>query len=664
MSAILEAALRWLREGAAIVPLAPRLVPGKSGKLNPQPLVAWKTGALRAEREVRDFWSKRPDAQLAIVLGRGLACVDVDRGHEVPVDRPEPASFPGGYEETTKSGGRHLVFRHESELPPGTNPRRTGLGGYIDVLADGLLVVAPSRFENAPRPYEATTEGTVPVYASVFLALTASSSWLAEEWRRGTSTTSRDGGEVTPRATPPAASVTDVLERMRSSGPAGRVAAWISEHSRPESRDRSLCIGIIRHALDAGASAEQAAEVVGCDDWTPAQISGLKRRPPPGLDRLLSTPEGRAAETALDAAPAHRKLPIGDEIAWSVPGDGDRTDEFCGTVTHYGHTTVDGERHYRTAPHSCNRRECPTCFGRTAHREAHAAERQVYGLVHPGAAAKARGEVPIAEKWDRRPFLVTIRPPPERIRRLVSVGEYTAELRPTAYRKARRHGVTGGALVLHLDPEPTFYSVAFIAGTHPVAPGEDRDGWSVELKAIRGSVFEVLRWLHARAAVPFTSTEVTLAEGPSAGVGGPPSPSAKVTPRVHSVTWFGDLSYASRDHVEPVPSGVVCEVCDEFVAFGLWVRQIWVGKGPPPRGHGVCKDEEWVEDPLSFGGRARGEWSSGSEIERAVGRFGPNMVYPDGTVVDRRSDRVVARRRRGGGFDPVVYEEQRDEWGP
>lgn len=196
-----EAAVWWVSQGIEVVPTGPVLVDDGRGRKAPTPLAGWMEipagadnppGRLRTVAEVETFWATTPDAQIAVVLGNGIGCIDIDPknlGPEgPPKECPVPAHFPGGFAETTKSGGEHLLFRYQTPLPPGEPTRMVHLGGkeggYVDVLCGGLLFTSPSRYRNAPRGYEVTEWGEIPEFPSVYLALHASAPWLAEEWKR------------------------------------------------------------------------------------------------------------------------------------------------------------------------------------------------------------------------------------------------------------------------------------------------------------------------------------------------------------------------------------------------------------------------------------------------------------------------------------------------
>ena len=201
--AICEAAAHhYIAHPVAVVPMRPTLSGGRGGKPSPIPWIKWATeGPLRRHREVEEFWREHPDAQLAIFLEKGLAAIDIDLKHlpagGAPPGFPVPAPFPGGYVESTKSGGLHYLLRFREPLDPNRAERITGLGGYVDVFHGGLLIGAPSKFEGAPAGYAVVQDGGIPVFPTLRDGLAASAPWLAEAWEerwtrsKGTATASR-----------------------------------------------------------------------------------------------------------------------------------------------------------------------------------------------------------------------------------------------------------------------------------------------------------------------------------------------------------------------------------------------------------------------------------------------------------------------------------------
>ena len=183
----LSAALWYASQGVGVVPMRPALAETASGKPSPIPWIRWQAeGPLRGSRQVREFWGRNPGAQLAILLEKGLAAIDIDRKHlpdgGAPAGFPVPAPIPGGYLESTKSGGFHYLLRIRERLDSTKAERVTGLGGYVDVFTGGLLIVAPSKFEGAPRGYAVMTDGGLPIFRTIREGLAASAPWLAEAW--------------------------------------------------------------------------------------------------------------------------------------------------------------------------------------------------------------------------------------------------------------------------------------------------------------------------------------------------------------------------------------------------------------------------------------------------------------------------------------------------
>ena len=181
-----ETAERWVRRGYGVVPLHPRLMENGRGKLSPVPLIRWqRDGPLRSVDGVRGFWRTYPGAQLALLLEKGLVSIDVDLkklpGGKAPEKHPVPEG--PGYCETTKGGGLHYLFMVREEPDPSRSSRVVQLADYVDVLAGGILVVAPTRFVNAPKGYELLREG-LPVFERMDEALGRYSGWLPAAWRR------------------------------------------------------------------------------------------------------------------------------------------------------------------------------------------------------------------------------------------------------------------------------------------------------------------------------------------------------------------------------------------------------------------------------------------------------------------------------------------------
>lgn len=158
---ILDAALAYLRRGWSVIPLRPR---------DKRPMVKWEgySRARPSEAELRQWFERRPDANLGIVTGvvSGLLVLDVDVGHGgegslAELER-DHGPLPPTVSAETGGGGRHLYFVH----PGGTVGNRAGLVPGIDVRGDGGYVVAPPSIHPSGRPYRwrpGHTPDAVPV---------------------------------------------------------------------------------------------------------------------------------------------------------------------------------------------------------------------------------------------------------------------------------------------------------------------------------------------------------------------------------------------------------------------------------------------------------------------------------------------------------------------
>jgi hypothetical protein len=176
----LDAALWWVKL-VPVVPLAPKFSNG------PHPLLRWKEdGPLRTVEEVREFWGANAGSQLAVVLGpmtggRFLGAVDTDLKNRMDGMPEPPAGYTTGYRHSTKNGGTHDLFVYTTEPPESVTRRTIGVGGFVDVLLDGLLVVPPTRFDGAGE-YRVVRAGPILEFPAVGLALDAAAPWLRQAW--------------------------------------------------------------------------------------------------------------------------------------------------------------------------------------------------------------------------------------------------------------------------------------------------------------------------------------------------------------------------------------------------------------------------------------------------------------------------------------------------
>jgi len=190
---MLESALRYLEFGWNPIPVTADKRPR---------LDSWQEYQRRraTEAEVREWWSRWPGSNVAVVTGAisGLVVVDVDDAAGAEALKP----YTDGDTLTclTGGGGRHLYFRH----PGGAVPCAVRLLPGVDVRADGGCVVVPPSRHRSGRAYRWEDPGKAPSPLSPgLLALTraggASRRLEPRDWAADVAEGERDQ-EMTRRA--------------------------------------------------------------------------------------------------------------------------------------------------------------------------------------------------------------------------------------------------------------------------------------------------------------------------------------------------------------------------------------------------------------------------------------------------------------------------------
>ncbi|HUX02553.1 MAG TPA: bifunctional DNA primase/polymerase, partial [Phycisphaerae bacterium] len=90
--------------------------------------------------QVREWWRKWPDANLAVLTGTpgGVAVLDLDAGHGAFPPAPG-LELPSGYIVATPGGGEHRYFAHV----PGLRCSGGRLAHKVDVRAKGGYALIP-----------------------------------------------------------------------------------------------------------------------------------------------------------------------------------------------------------------------------------------------------------------------------------------------------------------------------------------------------------------------------------------------------------------------------------------------------------------------------------------------------------------------------------------
>ena len=151
LSELGEAALGYVAQGFAVIPLRPR---GKE-PMTRHGLKDWTDDP----ESVRAVWGQYPNANVGIVCGApsgGLVVVDLDThedGHDGHDARREWERDRGDLPETctaiTGSGGTHMLYRARREVRPSVNQELA-----VDVRGDGSYIVAPPSVHPNGRRYE------------------------------------------------------------------------------------------------------------------------------------------------------------------------------------------------------------------------------------------------------------------------------------------------------------------------------------------------------------------------------------------------------------------------------------------------------------------------------------------------------------------------------
>lgn len=177
MSAFLEAALEYHSLGLHPIPVEPM---GKRPILDTweyymdhQPTI----------EEITAWWSLEPNANVALVMGRGVIALDIDGPEGERALADNGIVIPADASMATTGKGRHVFF-----TIPGEAPNRTGVLEKVDTRGDGGYVVAPPSVHPSGRQYTWITHisqrGAMPPALALILARPTSPGQvaLAESW--------------------------------------------------------------------------------------------------------------------------------------------------------------------------------------------------------------------------------------------------------------------------------------------------------------------------------------------------------------------------------------------------------------------------------------------------------------------------------------------------
>jgi hypothetical protein len=256
-----------------------------------------------------------------------------------------------------------------------------------------------------------------------------------------------------------------------------------------------------------------------------------------------------------------------EDLEFVLPGQG-QAYEWCGEWYYRGHFS-DVKLHWVRVKRSCHRYECPVCWHDWQKREARAATRRLD--IYAGT-------------WSRHIVHYVLSPPDDVPHTLRGF----RQARQAAYRIARSRGIRGGIMIYH-ERACRYYDESAYRETHSGHSGSHfhilGDGWIRDVTALyrkdrwvvknlkirrKGGVFRTMYYLldHClRAYNPWVSS----------------APCAKV--RLHTVTWFGSLSYNKMRIPKELGQDLIyCPVCEEGFAASQWFILRYQGAEGPPDG--------------------------------------------------------------------------------
>ena len=176
----LEAALEYHDQGRSLIPIEPR---GKT------PLVQWRPyqERLATEDEIRDWWTKWPDANIGLIAGEvsRIIVIDIDSGRVEDVDETARAILKEASTDMivrTGGGGVHLFYKYPTSGLKVRN-RVDAMSG-VDIRGDGGYVVVPPSVHQSGKRYKWLRNGKpgkkLPDWAKV--GRNKNSSPGAEHW--------------------------------------------------------------------------------------------------------------------------------------------------------------------------------------------------------------------------------------------------------------------------------------------------------------------------------------------------------------------------------------------------------------------------------------------------------------------------------------------------
>ena len=287
------------------------------------------------------------------------------------------------------------------------------------------------------------------------------------------------------------------------------------------------------------------------------------------LDRAIpscgESAENRAGGSLQESCTGILPIAKSTSLGWSLPGHGEAYQD-CGEIRFRGCLNVEfhqealdrdqrGKAFVQAYRRTCGRKECPKCYESWASLEARRAEYRL-GFY--------RG------RWGK-PIHLSVNPASE-----IWDWDYH-RLKSYAYKALKCVGISGGCLIYHPfrqnESGEWFFSPHFHVLGYGYHRGNRVPNMVVKNHGVRKSVRATLLYQLSHAGVHES---------------------------IHTVTWFGCLSY-NKLKVPPMPDPKPkCPLCGEDLVPLLYCGQ---GEDPPPLEDGAhfLDPCDWMESPGRFG---------------------------------------------------------------
>lgn len=366
----LEHALSLARQGFYVFPIA-------AGKKTPPKLKDWQMHATRDDEHITTWWSSIwSDCNVGVCTTRygsdtALVVVDVDnkgskRGDDEIIRLEfDGFEFPATYEQTTPTGGRHLVYSCETPVKQGANV----LGPGLDIRSRGGYIVGAG----------SSLKGLL--YTGSAHPVTRAPQWIVERCGVSRRQVHPNPSRVLPGVDPVAAAAR-ATEYLRGAPVAVEGDAGDQTTYRVACRVRDFGVG------------EEVACSLMLDNWN-------ERCSPPwapeNIETKVKNAYAYAASSAGNAAPEAYFSPVEAAVPGSVPlsepGIPTTAHPFDALNRDFAFVLAGGGHHILWETHDVNGRNQVVHLTETAFHKRHASQTMQVGK---------RSE-PITELWMKAP---------------------------------------------------------------------------------------------------------------------------------------------------------------------------------------------------------------------------------------------------------------------